>query len=157
MYLQCQALKHNGAFLLVHWEKSRVLKIFVMPFAAVGDEPCALLVLGFLQRRASPVSGDLTRQTPPTTARSMPSTVSLSLLSAVRSRLVRGLLAGLSLAGTGCGTSPGQVPEVEAARGLIQGRPRPFSVGSLIPGVLRATPAVGTEVRAFYDSTYVVA
>ena len=87
----------------------------------------------------------------------MPSTVSLSLLSAVRSRLVRGLLASLSLAGTGCGTSPGQVPEEEAARGLIQGRPRPFSVGSLIPGVLRATPAVGTEVRAFYDSTYVVA
>ena len=87
----------------------------------------------------------------------MPLSALSPLLFFVRSRLAGGLLASLSLAGMGCGTSPSPVPAAEAARTLTQVQAGPVPVGPLIQRVLRAIPAAGAGVRAFYDSTYVVA
>ncbi len=125
-----------------------------MPFAAAGNEPCTLP--GFIHCRELHALCQLAEQLFAIYHRSMPLFSLSRLLFLVRSRMAEGLLLSWSLAGMGCGTSPGQVPVAETARPLAKVAPTPETVALLIQQLLRATTA-GPEVRAFYDSTYVAA
>ena len=124
-----------------------------MPFTAATNEPCTLPVLHAVPGTAYP---GLLPGISSATACSMPLSALLSLLCFARTRLSASLMAGLTLVGTGCGTSPAQVPVVDAAPTLVQTKSELVPVAPLIQQLLRATSA-RAELRAFYDSTYVAA